>query len=171
MSLTEIVSKKLELFDFCPQLDRRVISLPMTHRFVILSDNKGRSYSIDPQIYLINDMAEPTGIHYMYPQDMFGTMLAAKAIRKRAQIINKNLMLFVRDVDLIQKCYKEISNLIFLTEDEEDLDAEILARIAWIMHKNEISSSEISKTLTMDASRIIEKMSIELIEQELVKIP
>ena len=95
MSLAEIISKKLELFDFCPQLDRKIISLPMVHRFVILSDNKGRSYSIDPQIYLINEMAEPKGIHCMYPQDMLATMLAAKAIRKRAQAGNKNLMLFV----------------------------------------------------------------------------
>jgi hypothetical protein len=160
--LADHIVDQLRLFDYYPQLEIVRFSFSGCSRHVFLSDGK-HSHPKNPTTYIVNQ-----GIiifqYVDYSNEILSIIIAMRWIRRRAQSGDIKPEPFPC-IEVSDKFAKRIESLLFETWDEYEADAEIVGRIAAAMKMSgKFTNEEISEIATMDASLILSKVGVKIIE-------
>jgi len=159
--LADYIAEKLKIFDYFPQLEIVKVSFN-TNRHVFLSDGK-HSHPKNPTTYIVNEGF----LLYQYGDysfEVISTIIAMRWVRRRAQSGDKKPEPFPC-IEVSGKFAGRIQSLLFDTWDEYEADAEIVGRIAAAMKMSgDFNDAEIAEIATMDASAILNKVGIKLVE-------
>ena len=167
--VSDMIEEKIKLLDPEPQLKiKRVSALPIINKWVILADGKSNRPK-NPTIYIINESREYDGISGGGYQEIFASMVASIAIRKRLQAGDKKPQpfLYVSSMKEEKEFWKIATPLWMQTYDEFEFDAEIIGRIVGRLFWERKPIEDIKKILTIDASKIIEKLGMKFITESM----
>jgi len=147
----------LLVLDYNPRLYIREVSIPAWNRAIILSDDNGKSYSVAPKSYIVN----------MALESPMSLMLAVRAVRRRAQIEKRVIHLF-KEKDFLGEFQEDVAGFFFRNGTEEEIDAELIARIAGNLRASSCKDEEIRELVLMNAPDVIEKYGVPFLVESLL---
>ncbi len=149
----------LKALDYDPKLHIREVSIPAWNRVIALSDENGKSYSVAPKSYIVNTAS-------LILESPMSLMLAVRAVRRRAQIEKKVTHLFGEE-NFSREFQEDVASFFFRNGTEEEIDAELIARIAGNLADTSCEDEEIRELVLMNAPDVIEKYGVPFLVESL----
>ena len=161
-NVTKYIERFVKLLDYDEKLRIEKAKLPCLKSFIKPME-KGKSRARNPTFYLINTSMK---YHGLCPTKTLAVMLVSRAVRCRRQSGSNKLQTF-DEVFVSEEFGGMFGALSFKTFGIYEADAETIARIAGALYERGETLSEIAQMLLLDASKILEKYGVELLEESM----
>ncbi len=161
-NLSDWIEKFIKLLDYDEKLRIQKMFVSGIKSFIKPME-KGKSRSRNPTFYLINTGKTYSGLCFI---ETLAIIVTARAVRCRRQSGKDKLQSFPEI--FVSKDFQFMSGeLTFKTFGNYEADAEIVARIAGEMYEKSVPIPEIAQMILLDASKIVEKYGIGILEESM----